>query len=67
MKVPTPMLGGAMARDKMFACEECAEEFVVPGSLYARRDWVLQCPCCGGTDVLLVAEVALEPAVVEAA
>jgi hypothetical protein len=56
-----------MAEDRMYACEECTEEFVVAGSLYARPDWVLRCPCCGSTSVLAVDERALEPVAHEAA
>ena len=56
-----------MAQDKTLACEECAQEFVVAGSLYARPDWVLQCPCCGSTSLRVIAEVALAPAAPEAA
>jgi hypothetical protein len=67
MKVPSPRLGGAMAQDKVFACEECTEEFVVAGSLYARLDWVLRFPCCGSTSLRLIADVVLEVVTVEAA
>jgi hypothetical protein len=56
-----------MAEDKMFVCDECTEEFVIAGSLYARPDWVLRCPCCGSTGVLVIAEVTLEPAAHKAA
>lgn len=56
-----------MAQDKVFACEECTAEFVVAGSLYACLDWVLRCPCCGSTSVLVIADEGLEAAAVEAA
>ncbi len=56
-----------MAEDRMFACEECTEEFVVAGSLYAHPDWVLRCPCCGSTSVQAVEETALEPVAHQAA
>jgi hypothetical protein len=48
-----------MARDRVFACEECAEEFVVAGSLYACLDWVLRCPCCDSTRVVAAADEEL--------
>jgi Zn finger protein HypA/HybF involved in hydrogenase expression len=67
MKVPSPKLGGAMAQDKVFACEECTEEFVVAGRLYARLDWVLSCPCCGSTSLRLIADEVPEAVAVEAA
>ena len=51
-----------MAQDKMFACEECTEEFIIAGSLYARPDWVLRCPCCGSTIVFRIDELAFAPA-----
>ena len=56
-----------MAQDKMFACEECTEGFVVAGSLYACPDWVLRCPCCGSTSVLSITDAALDPTTDEAA
>lgn len=55
-----------MAQDRVFACEECAEEFVVAGSLYACPGWVLRCPCCGSTGVLRIGYEQLK-AVSEAA
>ena len=56
-----------MAQDKTFACEECTQEFVVPGTLYARRDWVLQWPCCGSTAVLEITDATIYAAAHEAA
>ena len=48
-----------MARYRAFACEECTEEFVVAGSLYASPDWILCCPCCGSTGVRPIADQEL--------
>ena len=56
-----------MAQDRVFACEECTEEFVVAGSLLACPDWVLRCPCCGSTGVLPIADEELEAVRVQAA
>jgi Zn finger protein HypA/HybF involved in hydrogenase expression len=67
MKVPSPRLGGAMAQDKVFACEECTEEFVVAGRLYSHPDWVLRCPCCGNTSLRLIADEVLEAVALETA
>jgi hypothetical protein len=67
MQAVSPTLGGAMAEDRMLACEECTEEFVVVASLYAHPDWVLRCPCCGSTSVQAVDETVLEPVAHQAA
>ena len=48
-----------MAQDRVFACEECTEEFVVADGLYASLDWVLRCPCCGSTGVMPAADQEL--------
>jgi hypothetical protein len=42
---------GAMVRDRLYICTECAEEFVVSHFLYARVEWILLCPCCGNVHV----------------
>jgi len=55
-----------MAQDKMFACEECTEEFVVAASLYASLDWILRCPCCGSTGVRRITDEELDAVAVEA-
>jgi hypothetical protein len=36
------------------ACTVCAEEFVVPIAVYTAHSGVVLCPCCGGTDLLLL-------------
>ena len=56
-----------MAQDKTFACEECTEEFVVAGGLYASLGWILLCPCCGSTGVRPVADDGPAVVAVEAA
>jgi hypothetical protein len=34
------------------ACTVCTEEFVIPAETYADRSQVVQCPCCGSTDLV---------------
>ena len=36
------------------ACEVCTEEFVVPIEVYEAYSSVVQCPCCGSTDLILL-------------
>jgi len=33
------------------ACAVCGEEFVIPAETYADHGQVVQCPCCGSTDL----------------
>jgi hypothetical protein len=35
-----------------FVCTICTEEFVVSDELWADRDHVLICPCCGCSELL---------------
>ncbi len=35
-------------------CEVCNEEFVVPIDVYKAHSSVVQCPCCGSTDLVLL-------------
>jgi len=35
-------------------CEICAEDFLVPAEVYAANSCVVQCPCCGSTDLALL-------------
>ncbi len=36
------------------ACTVCDEEFVVPVEVYKALSSVVQCPCCGSTDLMLM-------------
>ena len=36
------------------ACDVCTEEFVVPIEVYRAHSGVVQCPCCGSTDLVLL-------------
>jgi len=36
------------------ACTVCSEEFVVPAEVYRAHSSVVQCPCCGSTDLVLL-------------
>jgi hypothetical protein len=36
------------------ACTVCTEEFVVPIEVYKAHSSVVQCPCCGSTDLVLL-------------
>ena len=36
------------------ACEVCTEEFAVPIEVYEAYSSVVQCPCCGSTDLILL-------------
>ena len=36
------------------ACEVCTEEFVVPIEVFEAYSSVVQCPCCGSTDLILL-------------
>jgi len=37
-----------------FACDVCTEEFVVPIEACKAHSGVVQCPCCGSTDLVLL-------------
>ncbi len=34
------------------ACAVCTEEFVIPVETYVDHSQVVQCPCCGSTDLV---------------
>lgn len=36
------------------ACTVCNEEFLVPIEVYKAHSSVVQCPCCGCTDLILL-------------
>jgi hypothetical protein len=36
------------------ACTVCSEEFIVPIEVYKAHSSVVQCPCCGSTDLVLL-------------
>jgi hypothetical protein len=46
--------GDAMSAKIDLACDVCTEEFVVPIEVYKACSSVVQCPCCGSTDLALL-------------
>ena len=36
------------------SCDVCGEDFLVPAEVYAANSCVVQCPCCGSTDLALL-------------
>ena len=38
------------------SCDICGEDFLVPAEVYAANSCVVQCPCCGSTDLVLLGE-----------
>lgn len=43
-----------MTDDVDFACPVCSEEFIVSAEAYRALSSVVQCPCCGSTDLVLL-------------
>lgn len=44
-----------MSANVDLACTVCTEEFVVTIETYKAHSSVVQCPCCGSTDLVLLA------------
>jgi hypothetical protein len=47
--------GDEMSERVDLACTVCTEEFVVPMAVYEAHSGVVICPCCGSTDLVLLA------------
>ena len=46
-----------MSKRGDLACTVCTEEFLVPIGVYNAHSSVVPCPCCGGTDLVLLGVV----------